>query len=337
MRIIHTQIKPYLNRRIDDVSGDVAKKRYQIILQFDKLKNSGCDDTVACGVLQYSRSTIARWKRTYKENGLRGLNPQSKRPHALRKPEWSKKLELLVYDLRKKYPCWGKLKLHTIVIRDHNITEATVATVGRIITKLIKLKRVPEAAFITGKKQRKKRRKFIKHATRWKYGMRGKKPGEMLQIDHMSVNAPGKTLKHFKAVCPCSKYMIASVYNNASSKTAAEFLEKVINEFPSKIESIQVDGGSEFMKDFEDACAQHGIKLYVLPPRSPKHNGCVERCNGTTRDEFYSQYRYEWNIATVTPYLEQFQQRYNGFRPHQSLGNLTPIAYLKKTFQMEAA
>lgn len=29
------------------------------------------------------------------------------------------------------------------------------------------------------------------------------------------------------------------------------------------------------------------ISLFVLPPKSPQYNGTVERCNGTTRDEFY--------------------------------------------------
>ena len=140
---------------------------FAIILQFDKLKNEGCSSVNACEVLQYSRSTISRWKRAYQEKGLRGLNPISKRPHTLRKPQWSKKLELLVYDLRKKNPCWGKLKIHRLIVRDYNMPEATVATVGRIISKLIKLNRVPEVATITGRKQRKKRRQFTKHASRW--------------------------------------------------------------------------------------------------------------------------------------------------------------------------
>jgi len=31
-------------------------------------------------------------------------------------------------------------------------------------------------------------------------------------------------------------------------------------------------GGSEFMAEFEDACRQRGIKLYLLPPKSPEIN-----------------------------------------------------------------
>jgi len=38
-----------------------------------------------------------------------------------------------------------------------------------------------------------------------------------------------------------------------------------------------------FMAEFEAACAARKIPLYVLPPRSPKLNGAVERCNGAWR------------------------------------------------------
>jgi putative transposase len=46
---------------------------------------------------------------------------------------------------------------------------------------------------------------------------------------------------------------------------------------------VRVDGGSEFMAEFETACAAKAIPLYILPPRSPKLNGAVERCNGAWR------------------------------------------------------
>ena len=52
---------------------------------------------------------------------------------------------------------------------------------------------------------------------------------------------------------------------------------------PWPIKAIQIDGRSEFMADFENACQERNIPLYVLPPRSPKLNGAVERCNAAWR------------------------------------------------------
>jgi len=51
------------------------------------------------------------------------------------------------------------------------------------------------------------------------------------------------------------------------------------------IKAIQVDGGSEFESVFKEECQKRNIKLFVLPPRSPKLNGCVERAQKTHIEE----------------------------------------------------
>jgi transposase InsO family protein len=56
----------------------------------------------------------------------------------------------------------------------------------------------------------------------------------------------------------------------------------------NKIRSIQVDGESEFMKEFEEACRELRIPLLVLPPARPQYNGGVERSNRIFREEFYA-------------------------------------------------
>jgi hypothetical protein len=53
---------------------------------------------------------------------------------------------------------------------------------------------------------------------------------------------------------------------------------------PFPIRVLQVDGGSEFAAEFEQACQQPGLCLFVLPPRS---NGSVERAQRTHSEEFY--------------------------------------------------
>jgi putative transposase len=173
-----------------------------------------------------------------------------------------------------------------------------LTTVGRIISKLIKTGTI-RAVHTSPGRRHKKRRVFNKHANRWKYGMKGKKPGELIQIDHMSVYSPGIRIKHFKAICPVTRIMVAYVFSCATSKIAAKFLDYLIKEMSFQISSIQVDGGSEFMKDFEKACLDKGIELFVLPPRKPKYNGTVERTNGITRDEFYWFYTDTYDTGTV--------------------------------------
>ena len=68
---------------------------------------------------------------------------------------------------------------------------------------------------------------------------------------------------------------------------AKRFLAYLKEQAPFPIRSLQVDGGSEFRDEFEQACQEAGIPLYVLPPKKPEYNGCVERANGTSLYEFY--------------------------------------------------
>ena len=49
---------------------------------------------------------------------------------------------------------------------------------------------------------------------------------------------------------------------------------------PFPVKAIQVDGGAEFEAIFEAECQRRDIKVFVLPPRSPKLNGGVERVQG---------------------------------------------------------
>lgn len=60
------------------------------------------------------------------------------------------------------------------------------------------------------------------------------------------------------------KYQEAAVYSHAKSSSAKRFLLDIVKQAPFCIESIQVDGGLEFMAEFEDACEELNIPLIVL-------------------------------------------------------------------------
>ena len=82
-------------------------------------------------------------------------------------------------------------------------------------------------------------------------------------------------------------------------------------------------GGSEFAAEFEQACQQRGLRLFVLPPRSPKLNGAVERAQRTHTEEFYQITDCSLEMAALNRELREWEKTYNTVRPHQSLGYLT--------------
>ena len=102
---------------------------------------------------------------------------------------------------------------------------------------------------------------------------------------------------------------------------------------PFSVKAIQVDGGSEFMAEFEIACQERAIRLFVLPPRSPKLNGYVERAQRTHREEFYEVVDLPGSLKEVNQMLKAWEDVYNGYRPHQALGYLTPRAFYQQLAQ----
>ena len=98
----------------------------------------------------------------------------------------------------------------------------------------------------------------------------------------------------------------------------------MLAEMPYPVKAVQIDGGSEFMADFEQACADKTLTLYVLPPRSPKLNGGVEKCNQTWRYAFYGCVELPTSINDIARAVDRFQHKYNDLGPHGALAYDTP-------------
>lgn len=324
MQNIILRKKSYHINNIDETNySKIVWNRKEKLDKIKILLAEGCSEATALQAFDLARSTYYRWKKNYSNQGLIGLEDGSKRPLSTRKTMWTNETEHGIYHLRKKYPLWGKAKLAVMHLRNSS-EKVSTSTVGRIIKKLVGQRKVMPVRFMYGKKDT-KRRIFSGHAQRWRVGMKGKKPGELIQVDHMTVIIPGfGPIKHFNAICPVTKYVVYEVYKEATSKNAAAFLEHMKKEFPFPILSIQVDGGSEFMADFEKALATSNIPLFVLPPRMPEYNGNVERSNGTAKYEFYHQYTAQPSLFMISKNLQKFALFYNTIRPHQGVGFLTP-------------
>ena len=306
--------------------GKEAYIREKKIKIYDRLRSEGCCEKTACSALGISRSTIFRWRRKYHRRGLSGLEDQSKEPKNVRTKTWDRKFENYVLAIRRSNILYGKHKIRTILERDHCI-KSSASTIGRIISNLIRREKIkPVSFYYTNKILRP--RNFNQHAQRWKVGMKAKQPGELVQIDHMTVRLTSDyRVKHFQATCPVTKIVVKQAYVRATSNIAAQFLDYIQEQLPFPLKSVQTDGGSEFMGDFEQACKAHDIPLYVLPPRSPKYNGIVERANGSAKYEFYASYFGPLNLVAIRSKLRKYTHKYNNFRPHQALQYLTPMQY----------
>jgi transposase InsO family protein len=85
-------------------------------------------------------------------------------------------------------------------------------------------------------------------------------------------------------------------------------------------------------KNVAQTCRHFGISRQTfLPPRSPKLNGAVERANRTHTEEFYQVTPCSLEMKKLNRELRQWKNIYNTVRPHQALGYLTPLQFLRQT------
>ena len=306
---------------------DLSKTAKQRLKWFDYYQAHGQNAAVTCRYFGISRQTFYRWQRRYDPQRLLLLEDGMHRPRRVRQPTWSSNLALAVRALRETNPRWGKDKL-TPLLRDQGWA-VSVSMVGRILTTLKRRGQLPQSSLpgVT----RLRRRLARPYALRKPKDYPVRQPGDLVQVDTMDLRPlPGLILKQFTSRDMVSRWDVLSVGRTATAAAAARFLEALIARSPYPIRAIQVDGGSEFMAGFERACQERGIRLFVLPPRSPKLNGCVERANRTHAEEFWQCYDGDLDMPVAQAALLAWEHRYNTYRPHQALGYLTPLQFLQK-------
>jgi transposase InsO family protein len=305
--------------------SEAARQRLRWLKAWQRLRAEGYSGQKAADILRVPRSTLYRWNKRVEERGLMGLEDGDRRPKQVRRPQWSPELAEAVLKLREAHPGMGKEKLWVLLQREN--IETSVSTVGRIMRRLKArgLLREPPRNGIT----KRKRRLVRPYAIRKPKEYRAEKPGDLVQVDTLDVRPLSHVhFKQFTARDMNSRWDVVEAYRSATAGNARKFLDTLLERAPFPVRGIQVDGGSEFMAQFEQACADKDIRLFVLPPRSPKLNGHVERAQRTHSEEFYDLYMGELDLKSVNEALRDWENFYNTVRPHHSLDLKTPAEYL---------
>jgi len=260
-------------------------------LAMDISQDYGISQRRACRLLQLNRSTYQY------------------RPH----PPDDRALRMKLKELAFSRPRYGYRRL-TILLR----REGWVVNDKRVY----RLYR-EESLMVRTKRRR-------KHAA----GLRVKpwpatRPAERWSIDFMADQlADGRRFRiftavdHFSRECVCVK-----AGQSLTSQDVTEALDWALARH-GQPEVITLDHGTEFTsRHFDGWAYQRGIKLDFITPGCPVENGMIESFNGKLRDECLNMHWFKslWEAQLL---LENWRQQYNEMRPHSSLGNLAPRAYI---------
>jgi len=95
-------------------------------------------------------------------------------------------------------------------------------------------------------------------------------------------------------------------------------------------EMIIVDNGPEFSgRALDEWAYRKGIKLHFIRPGKPVENAYIESFNGRLREECLNSHWF-MSLDHARSIISDWKDEYNDFRPHSSLGNLTPNEFIRR-------
>ena len=90
---------------------------------------------------------------------------------------------------------------------------------------------------------------------------------------------------------------------------------------------IRSDNGPEFVAQVvRDYLRDSGVNTLFIEPGSPWENGYIESFNGKLRDELLDRELF-LHIDEVRYVMDRWRMDYNHYRPHSSLGYVSPVAF----------
>lgn len=113
------------------------------------------------------------------------------------------------------------------------------------------------------------------------------------------------------------------------AERVTEFLDEIAARRGYPCE-LRVDNGPENISSVMSNWAfNNNVTIKFIQPGKPAQNGYIERFNRTYREEVLNMNLF-YDIEHVQAITDDWLIKYNGERPHESLGNLTPWEYSEK-------
>lgn len=278
-----------------------------------------------------SKATLYRWRKGFRDNQKRltSLIPQSTRPKRLRQRLVYPKIVAFIKDTRMNYGNLGKDKLKPLVdefCQKERLDYVSASTIGRVITDHHCFYQKTGRVYHNPSHHKGKSRSELKRL-RQKHAPRPTSLGH-IEMDSLVKFIDGLKVYLITAIDVKLKFAFALPYTSLNSRNSLDCFKKLQLVYPFAIKSVQTDNGLEFLAEFDAYLKKTGIVHKFTYPRCPRINGVVERFNRTLRENFLNQ-----NIHLIHKpklfhdKLVDFLLFFNTKRPHQALGQRSPMGY----------
>jgi transposase InsO family protein len=151
-------------------------------------------------------------------------------------------------------------------------------------------------------------------------------PIGFFHIDSAEVRTEEGRLYLFAAIDRTSEFALVQLHEKATRRTAADFLQDLINTVPYTIHTVLTDNGTRFTTPgnrrsaasdskqaiesgslfrahaFELVCARNNLDHRLTKPRHPWTNGQVERMNRTLKEATVRRYHYGTHDQSETAF-----------------------------------
>lgn len=286
-----------------------------------------------------SRTTVHKWVRRFRTEGLAGLADRSSRPRRCPGATPGPVRERVLWLRAQR-----RMNREAIA----RISGVSPRTAGRIIARA-GLPRLADLDAITGQRVR------TGPMSRMRYERAH--PGELIHVDvkklgripdgggwrlhgrrhrPRATRGPGIECVH-TAIDDHSRLAYAEVLGDERGSTCAGFLERAAAFFAAcgitRIQRVMSDNALNYRRslDFQRALVDLGARHVLIRPYRPWSNGKAERLNRTLMAEW--AYARPWlsnkeRAAALAAWLEH----YNRERPHGALGGLPPISRVATTW-----
>ncbi len=269
-----------------------------------------------------SLSSVKRWDKRYDGKSWQSLLERSHRPHSHPNQHREEEEKMISAAYREKYERYGWDGVYAYA-KSNGYTRS--------------LRGMIYAAKRLGLSAEKKRRQPRKHDRRYPELA---VPGEKVQIDVKEVPycclrgkllQDGKRLYQWTAIDECSRMRFVYGFEEHTPENSVKFLRLLVKAFPFKIQTVQTDNGTEFTykyisdkeeSPFDKELRKLGIEHKLIAPRTPWHNGKVERSHRNDQRYFYN-----WETFGSEEELNQKLAQHliwSNNKPMRSLNNKSP-------------